>query len=876
MFEMSESSLKATKIQERVEFSKKEEQMRGGRGWSKTKIGFTCTIMSCGGPLWGEVTLPIEVMGAPPHVETINLVLDQAAGVLADRVTAQVHNVSYEDKARIRVNGGNWISIWNDRESIDVSEPARSYGGFGGGFSSVRFTIAEPEIQLNAGANTIDFQYFHKHPEHPTAGYRVVSVNILDAQGNVLLPEETFREEDPSLWEPPLDNAQDIAAGESIWRYADLGMEAKCRDCHADDGRDLKYFNVSNKTIIEQCKKSGFSELEGKQVASYIRSLPFDAPDGARPWNPPYQPGPGTDSRPVFEWAAGAGLDAVLQSDREMLPYLFAGASQQEIDAVTDLEADLNLREMPIAVQLPDWIHWIPRVHPADVWGKTWWETAKGEKPITQSWRNPHEAYLYLRDQFVTNDLANSQNLLNTVDNQFQRNVLWWIGDARSGHPWTDKDGSNLDRAISRGFTAEEAKLHLSRWRAVKLWELFHTFEAEDKIRNSVPKAEHYQWPTNYFATFQIAAHFIGDDRGTSVFAWESLETGTYFSSIWYQLQMVLNCGMHQGMAVSPVDWAYNFYHVNRLGRRTGVYEPLRLVQNLIKCYQQRHRPGEPIKKEVWSMREVSPWRHYSDFDGDQTTYALLNSYDDTGDLRQRIHRSLLKQFLRGTQDYAPSDWPRTDMRNTGGDFWFLIESENYIPQLEPDEVTDHYLFSVNGERDAIEADAMYRLIPRLYETGIEPALVNELADWCASVWPLPDWQMWATDSDGDRLHDYWEGLRFKTLEWGPDDDPDGNGFGNLQEYASGYQILGIQTQPQLESSVGNSRIQLIYYRPVFRDGLACQLESSIDLNNWFSPASGDSSISTLFEIYERVTEIHDLPVQNNGNIYYRLKVLEQ
>ena len=47
---------------------------------------------------------------------------------------------------------------------------------------------------------------------------------------------------------------------------------------------------------------------EGKKVASYIRRLAV--PVLGRPWNPPYQPGPGLDSKPVSHWAAGAGLGA--------------------------------------------------------------------------------------------------------------------------------------------------------------------------------------------------------------------------------------------------------------------------------------------------------------------------------------------------------------------------------------------------------------------------------------------------------------------------------------------------------------------------------------------------------------------------------------
>ena len=315
---------------------------------------------------------------------------------------------------------------------------------------------------------------------------------------------------------------------------------------------------------------------------------------------------------------------------------------------------------------------------------------------------------------------------------------MWWVGDARSGHPWTDLAGPTIDVAKANGFSAEEAKLALSRWHAVKLWELLHGFDAEDKAAANRPTAEVYQWPNNQFSVFHIAAHFIGDDRGTSAFQGEDLVTGTYFSSIWYQLQMVLNSGMRSGNDVSPVDWAYNDYHVNRLGERSGVYEPLRLMQNIIKSYQQRDREGE-ISKPVWSMREVSPWRIYSDYKGDQSTTSRLDDYRPG--LRAQVTSSLVHQFLRKSNEYAVADWPRTSEIALSAENWYKLEVDTYLPRTEPYEVTQSKLFAPNGASDAVEADALFRLIPRLADIGTEPSAVNGLIDWSKQFWPLGNWE---------------------------------------------------------------------------------------------------------------------------------------
>ncbi len=112
------------------------------------------------------------------------------------------------------------------------------------------------------------------------------------------------------------------------------------------------------------------TSVQGQQIASYIRTLknadgtPVPAP--GRPWNPPYQPGPGLDSQPVQNWAAGAGVNAVLDKDSDMMPYLFPNGVTK--DAIST-EGDLDVREVPIPLQLLDWNRWLPVVHPKDAFG---------------------------------------------------------------------------------------------------------------------------------------------------------------------------------------------------------------------------------------------------------------------------------------------------------------------------------------------------------------------------------------------------------------------------------------------------------------------------------------------------------------------------
>ena len=679
------------------------------------------------------IPIPIEVMGPPPYVEGVNFDLGTNGAADAEKLFVQVHNVAYYRKGRLRVNAGEWLDMTNDNAAIDMFQPDKNYGGFGGGFATVRFTVDKSELNFQNGINTVEFEYNHKHKKFATAGYRVIRVQVLDAEGNNLIPGSNYIEQDPTTWEPPINTPEAIAAGKVIWTSADLGIKAHCMDCHTRDGRDLKYFNVSNKTIIEQLKKSGFTEQQGKEVASYIRSLDFDAPSQARVWNPPYQPGPGTDSRPVFEWAAGAGLDAVLESDEDMLPFIFGDGSKKAIDMVTPTDSNLNLREMPVAVQFPDWLSWIPAQHPMDIFDD--WEGGKA-----------NVAYQTLFNQFQNQDLANSPNLISSFD-RFPWDVMWWVGDGpdRQLHPWCELSSPVLNTAKAKGHTAEWAKFNLSKWNAMKMWEMLNMFGAEDKAQAINPNAEPYQWPSREFGTFQIAAHFIGDDRGTSAFKWETLPVGTYYSSIWYELQMVLSSGMRNGKTVHPVDWAYNHFHVNRLGERTGIYEPLRLLRNIIKCWQMRDIPGNStITSKTWTMREVSPWRLYSNHHGDTTMYSYLNKYQPG--LRTKITESMLESWLKKANEFPVSAWPRTNVIDFGSPLWEVLEYANYDPTGKENPGNGkNDLFAPGGGSDAVEAHAFWRMIPRFQEDGVDPHIVSELAKWADTMWTNPDtnWEQW-------------------------------------------------------------------------------------------------------------------------------------
>ena len=725
-------------------------------------FNFLASIALCWGLLasaQAQIILPAEVIGAEGAVEQRNVTLTSGQAQAATGLWMQVNNLSYDNKGSVRVNDGAWVNLTNS--NISCEEPDRSYGGIGGGFSTIRFTV--PVSGFRTGSNTVRFRF--NTSDGVSVGYRVVRFNVVNAEGDKLLTSGSFRDENPGQWQPFYISQSAINEGKNLWYNAPLNdhyltdkqpIQARCGDCHAQDGRDLKYFQYSNKSIVERAKFHGLSEEQGKKIASYIRTLPTPAPARARPWNPPYQPGPGTDNRPVAEWAAGAGLDAVLAKDADMKSYLFPeGTSPAALAQMIETNQTLNIREIPIAVQFPDWKHWLPLVHPFDVWGEDAFKNGEAWQGYTE----------LLAD--LDKGLGQIDNLMTTTG-KFERKVTDFIGKGRrdrttpgstinSGDPWRIRRGDNMPyHPDSRGgdrAERERAKLSLAQWLSVKHWEIMQEYELEDKASQYNNKlkgfAEKYTWLSSERAgVWYIAPHMIADNLNE--FAGQNRVIGKYFSNIWYQLQMTLNASMRQKINVSPVDWPYQQRHINELAIEANVPEPMRFVQTNIKAYQNRdnlhvYRSNEPKipKYYGWQLRITHPWWLYSDQSGDMR--GGLSTLDDIeSGLWVKTVDAFLKEWLEVVSKLErPTEWNRTENCETGK--WDKLQPVDCQPHE-----TDPWSMAGNSDRlfyfpENWHLDNFYKLIPRFQQIGVNQALINELIDWCKEAWPMTNWDQFRT-----------------------------------------------------------------------------------------------------------------------------------
>ncbi|MBN9689890.1 MAG: hypothetical protein J0M24_06600 [Verrucomicrobia bacterium] len=465
-----------------------------------------------------KVTLPIEVLGSAGHQESVTLTVPAGSPEITG-LQLQIHGLTFENKASIRINNSGWSNLNNT--SVVLPQVERAFWGIGGAIGTLRMVLPIAQGTAGEGDNVVQFRF--NDLDGQSIGYRVLAVNFV-AGNQPVVPETEFVADDPRSWTPVLNTPEAIAAGKALWYSAPLwergiALRSNCGDCHAHDGRDLKYFNYSDKSIVERSVFHRLSRSDGEKIASYIRSLPIPYEENGRPWNPPYQPGPGLDQKPVRSWAAGAGLEWVLDNDLDTLRYLFpGGATTNSLDFTTTV----NAREIPLVVQLPDWNRWLPKIHPNDAY------------PLIFPNHDFVRMHTFLRNQLVGTSGEAAGRIINGNKSNWDRasSVIPVVKPNRNSKQFA----AYSDRAVG-----------LAHWRVVKLWELMTEFQAEDVGHElQDPTVNDRRW--FHGEVFRLAPHMLGTPKNPQWFT-ESMQ--------WYQLQLVLNDGNRLNGSTVPIDWGY-------------------------------------------------------------------------------------------------------------------------------------------------------------------------------------------------------------------------------------------------------------------------------------------------------------------------------
>jgi len=730
-------------------------------------------------PNSGTVELPIEVIGSEGHTASVTVQVTDASvdslyirgARLGYAFTEYLHANPelYDTKASFRINGGAWVDISND--TFQAFYPERLFTGptgpIGGPWSVLRGMLPVSDTgPLVVGENTIDFR-FNGPKDNESSGYYIVELDLRSHRDAPSALSTTFTPIDYTTWAPPegYDNGSDIAAGQALWvernrlvsdPNTNENISASCADCHFHDGTDLKHFNFSNASVIARSEFHGLSEHEGKQIAAYIRSRDLQYPSGydantcgGRPWSLPYQPGPGVNNRPGECWSAGAGPEWVLDTDAEIIPYLFPDdATRATIEGLTEVpkgpegfaaihgspatadlspssirkevHADSLIRQadVPFAVQFPIIHEWWPRIHPADavtnadaIWGGslyTAYEYARSELEANRDLYVERQATRRPRDGGTLHDL---------------------LSDMQVGASSWDWEGSAL-RSDQNTRLQWYSK---SIWLGLKKWELLFSNKLEDlgdELYRDHPEGllggQRLTWHQGGSQIYDMAPHKNTDDnRKPGVGPFSNWRTAQHYSTVWYQMSVLTEANQRGNRGNTSFDANYHHGHIGFQRGNFGWYESLRYLHSAAWLYQ-IHNNYQGFTNGSWqdpngweSLHQHWPGRYlFHPSQHSQTPDALLDP----------IREEMLRQWMQVTLRYDVGQWDAmrgTNPRGDANNWWRDVDDYfTYQPGAQIGSGTNksqHFLNMVG--KAATEHD-------------IAQSLIDTMATWGMQMWP--------------------------------------------------------------------------------------------------------------------------------------------
>ena len=638
------------------------------------------------------VTWPVEVVSELNEYTVSRTVTVPDASSITG-LWMKVHNFSYDGKLSVKVNTGAWFTPTTVNSQIASPERLYGSGGIGGAWDTIRLEV--PMTDASDGSNTISWRF--NGTNGVSSGFRVLDWKFLASDSSEVSFTETRVEDDPNAWAAYSTHADSLSDGATVFTTASLSHPTKgnlsvtCSQCHAAGGEDLKYFNFSNESIVARSKFHGLTTAQARNIASWIREL--NAPNPGRIWNPPYQPGPGIDSQSYENWSAGAGIDAVLDTDQEMVAELFPSGIND--DGVADTDNYLNLRELKINQMLPDWFNWLPVDHPIDLWGTEF---------------SNHEAYTYYTtDVPATIALGTGSYLPNRLKRDFE-NWNSAVGDFREGDGTPDVSWTTEDHA--------DANLSLMQWQAVKKWEFMqkHDLESNTVATTVYPGTEEeFTWIGQDRVIFDMAPHISGvGGQGNS---YDSFEEAKYRSAAWYHLQQVMNSGNTDPLSLKPNDYKYTFGHTADISGNNGGPVGALLSAEYLKALETMD--NGTLGDRGWYMRHTSPyWWARRLWRENLTSGPQFDDWTST-----QIHdlgTTLFKAFTEAHLKYPVSQWER-------GDDHHQLEEATYVASVDS---------SWGGQIRFDYASTMLTLLTLADARNMPADVVEDLAEWSEDAWP--------------------------------------------------------------------------------------------------------------------------------------------
>lgn len=727
-------------------------------------VGVTFTAMSpLGQNPASTVTLPIEVIGPDGTVESVAVSASDVSDV--DSLYLKTYSIGYPyynqydvNKASIRLNGGSWTDLTD--AVVKCKYPESQWDCVDGPYHTIRFEVSVDDLgSLQNGSNTIDFRFNYASASNsPTShgdvstGYRILDIQFRTGGDQDRIDQTDFVWDDPGSWSAPdgFGTTSDIDAGKKLWHarntltegWGDRQIWASCADCHANDGRDLAYFAFSNHSIVQRSRFHGLSEEEGKQIAAYIRSYvlkdsdtgeTYEAP--GRPWHPPYQPGPTAvasrgpgDSRESGRsfselssqmWSAGAGLEWALKSDKQMWEF-FAGTDQQLDYEDVAVDSTLNMRRLPLNLQLPDWNEWLPAHHPMDLFGSTFRD---GYSSNSDPWGIYTDVVPGVEDCLSTNggDATN-------CGRDYYKATQWLYSNARH---FQAKVKDNTISATSRydDLSQYRRAAEVMKWQASRQWETIHTHDLEDEGEHWHSEVEPLTWIADARQVFDIPPHIAGLYAGPMDGTYD-----LYLDNAWYQLQVTINSGHGIATGIRPTDWRYQVQHISDLEKHLGKRHATRYVSSFVKVNQNCDSTppsADDTQPRLWFFRRghcnFGPALLWND-----RAWAYNKVNELTGGQALSSYENVLRANFRGFGKHPKDSWTR----KYGESGW---EPESFTPSLD-----DSWL-----DENATPSH-YYKTLDIMQGRGASAALLDSIARWGEEMNPSGDWEQWFSDGSNE------------------------------------------------------------------------------------------------------------------------------
>ena len=177
--------------------------------------------------------------------------------------------------------------------------------------------------------------------------------------------------------------------------------------------------------------------------------------------------------------------------------------------------------------------------------------------------------------------------------------------------------------------------------------------------------------------------------------------------------------------------------------------------------------------------------------------------------------------------------------------------------------------FTYNDSWYRAAEDLGHSLVMR--DVGTQPFDAWDLRDnWSISA--APGGTPGTDDTSYGRNYDGWAYSHFAPTETlqGPADDPDGDGFPNLVEYALGGDPTSANSQPSIDMVAQSGQIEISFDHFPATVDYDATLESSSDLTTWLPPTSGTTMETSNPD--SSVTISRSMPISDRRR-FYRVEI---